>query len=245
MSQDEGALTLTPALEDYLETIFRLVSDHGFARVRDIAKARNVRSASVSPAMRRLDDLGLIRYERREYVALTPAGEVAARKVYARHQLLTRFFETVLGLPAVMAEEEACGMEHGMSSEAVDGLARFFEYLQLCPTAGQIIKRFRQCSVVHEGMPPCPHACEVLRLHRAKDKTLNVLDLQPGESGRVTQIAGPGAVRQRLLDMGILPGTTLELARVAPAGDVLWVRLAGFEVAVRQEEATDIQIETA
>lgn len=132
-----------------------------------------------------------------------------------------------------------------MSSEAVDGLARFFEYLQLCPTAGQIINRFRQCSVVHEGMPPCPHTCEALRLHREKGKTMSVADMRPGEVGRVTQIAGKGAIRQRLLDMGILPDTRLELARLAPAGDALWIRLEGFEVALRKDEAQDIQIETA
>lgn len=244
MSQAEVAVSLTPALEDYLETIFRLVSEHGFARVRDIAKARNVRSASVSPAMRRLDELGLIRYERREYVALTPAGEIAARKVYARHQLLTRFFQMVLGMPAGKAEEEACGMEHGMSPEAVDNLARFFEYLQLCPTAGQMITRFRQCSVVNEGMPPCPHACEAMRAHRQKGNVMSVGDMRPGEKGRVTQISGQGAIRQRLLDMGILPDSRLELARIAPAGDPVWIRLGGFDIALRKLEAAEIQIET-
>jgi DtxR family Mn-dependent transcriptional regulator len=45
---------LSTALEDYLETIFELVRDQKFARVKDIAKARGVRSASVSPAMKRL-----------------------------------------------------------------------------------------------------------------------------------------------------------------------------------------------
>ena len=74
------AIELTGALEDYLETIYELVRDHKFARVRDIAKARGVRAASVSPAMKRLSDLGLIRYVRREYIDLTEQGEEEARK---------------------------------------------------------------------------------------------------------------------------------------------------------------------
>ncbi len=234
---------LTSALEDYLETIYRLVSAHGFARVRDIAKARSVRSASVSPAMRRLDELGLIRYERREYVALTPAGEDAARKVYARHQLLTRFFQQVLGMSAETADAEACAMEHGMSPEAVDKLAWFFEYLQICPTAGQLISRFQSCSVVNEGMPPCPHSCAAMRSKQLKGKTMSLADLQPGQTGRVTRIGGRGAVRQRLLDMGILPDSKVELARIAPAGDPIWIKLAGFEIALRKEEAADVVVE--
>lgn len=233
---------LTPALEDYLETIFRLVSEHGFARVRDIAKARQVRSASVSPAMRRLDELGLIRYERREYVALTPSGEVAARKVYARHQLLTRFFQQVLGMSPETADAEACGMEHGMTPEAVDKLAWFFEYLQICPSAGQLISRFQSCSVVNIGMPPCPHSCEAMRTRQQKEKTMSLADMQPGQQGRVTQIGGRGAVRQRLLDMGILPDSEVELARIAPAGDPIWIKLGGFEVALRKEEAADVVV---
>ena len=96
MSEFAANPVLTPALEDYLETIYRLVGQSGFARVKDIASARDVRPASVSPALKRLDSMGLVQYERREYVGLTPAGEKAARKIYARHQVLSRFLSTVL-----------------------------------------------------------------------------------------------------------------------------------------------------
>ncbi|MBM4373322.1 MAG: metal-dependent transcriptional regulator, partial [Deltaproteobacteria bacterium] len=82
---------LTPALEDYLETIFELVQERKVARVRDIAEARSVKAGSVSPAMRRLADLGLIRYHQREFIDLTEQGEEEARRVMARHRVLRRF----------------------------------------------------------------------------------------------------------------------------------------------------------
>ena len=87
------ALALTSALEDYLETIFELVRDQKLARVKDIARARGVKSGSVTPAMKRLSELGLIKYVQREYIDLTPDGEIEARRIYAKHQILSRFFE--------------------------------------------------------------------------------------------------------------------------------------------------------
>ena len=57
---------MSQPLEDYLETIYLLVQEHGFARVRDIARARDVKAATVSIALRKLAELDLVRYERRE-----------------------------------------------------------------------------------------------------------------------------------------------------------------------------------
>ena len=97
MADETGTCHLSSSLEDYLETVFELVRDRKVARVKDIAKARGVRAASVTPAMHRLAHLGLIDYAEREYIVLTPAGEKMARRVYARHRVLQRFFREVLG----------------------------------------------------------------------------------------------------------------------------------------------------
>lgn len=245
MSEMAAGHSLTPALEDYLESIFQLVRGTGFARVRDIAKARNVRSASVTPAMRRLDEMGLIRYERREYVALTTEGEEAARRVYARHQLLSRFFTGFLGMKPEEAEANACAMEHSLSPAAVDKLVRYFEFVEVCPGAGELVAKFRHCSLLHEGLPPCPVGCAAMnRRTTKKEIAMSIADLVPGQRGRVRQIGGSGAVRQRLLDMGILPDAVVELARRAPAGDPIWIRLQGYELALRGSEATAVLVDT-
>lgn len=236
---------LTPALEDYLESIYQLVREAGFARVRDIAAARNVRAASVSPALRRLDELGLIRYERREYVALTPLGEEAARRVYGRHQLLSRFFSSFLGLGQAEAETNACAAEHVLTPAAVDRLARYFEFIEMCPDAAGLVQKFRQCSLVQDGVPACGAACNVVDLVPGKEgKHMSIAELAPGQSARIRQVGGGGDVRQRLLDMGLLPNTVIELARRAPAGDPLWIRMQGFELALRSSEAAAVLVET-
>ncbi len=72
---------------------------------------------------------------------------------------------------------------------------------------------------------------------------MSIASLKPGQSGRVRQVNCQGAVRQRLLDMGILPGVNLKLARVAPAGDPVWIQLQGYELALRKSEASQVLIE--
>jgi len=234
---------LTPALEDYLETVLRLVADTGFARVRDIADARQVRPASVSPAMRRLEELGMIRYERREYVALTDAGADAARRVYSRHRVLRRFFGQFLGLPADVAEADACTAEHSLSAATLDRLVQLFEYMEVCPEGRTHLRHFQQCARVNDGASCCTDDCPVVQELAERKPTMSIADLRPGQSGRVRQIEGQGAIRQRLLDMGLLPDTIIELARVAPAGDPLWIKTQGFELALRRNEASSVLVE--
>ncbi len=238
---------LSSALEDYLETILLLVRERGFARVRDIAKARNVKAGSVSPALRRLDEAGLVHYVQREYVSLTESGEEAARRVLARHDILTRFFTEVLRMAPEAAEREACAMEHSLSVEGMDGFARFFEFLTVCPE-GQAdwLHRFHQCARLNDDEGACRGNCKHHSGagHRAP-ATRSVADLAPGEEAEVTQVRAHGAVRQRLLDMGLLPQTTVRLERVAPTGDPLWIRLQGTELALRRKEAEAVLVALA
>lgn len=241
---------LSSALEDYLETIYLLVQESGFARVKDIARAREVKAASVSVALRRLAELKLIEYQRREYIALTPTGEQLGRRVFARHRLLTRFFVEVLQMPAAAAGEQACAMEHSLSDEAMDRLARFFEFLGTCPAVPpNLLASFRDCPVGPvaegaQGVPSCGHAascgrCQTLRKGAA---VTHLSDLSPGQSARVSVINAEGMLRQRLLDLGILPDARIDLERVGLGGDPVWIRCQGAHLALRRSEARSILV---
>ncbi len=236
MSDSAG---MTPALEDYLESVFQLVEKNKVARVRDIASLRNVKPGSVSPAMRRLADMGLVRYLQREFVDLTPAGEAAARHIYARHQVLYRFLHKVLRLTEESAEQEACALEHSLSSEAMDRMVSLFEFMEACPRGRtDFLERFHQCPMVNEEVEGCEEGC-----HRWTEKRsgasglVSVYDLVAGQVGLVTHVGSQGAVRQRLLNMGLLPGTEIVMERFAPAGDPVWIRLGSSQIALRRIEA--------
>ncbi|MFW5740687.1 MAG: DtxR family transcriptional regulator [Myxococcota bacterium] len=239
MPDESPGTELTKSLEDYLETIYELVRDQKLARVKDIAKARGVRAGSVSPAMRRLAAMGLIEYAHREYIDLTPAGEQLARSIYARHQLLTRFFEQFLQMPSEEAKANACAMEHSLSPQGMEHLVRFFEFLQICPEGPEFLNKFHACSVVHEGAPTCSATCRKHRRHPSiAHRDANNLWVLPAEqTARIVQIEAHRELRQVLLDKGFLPGAKLRVIRHAADEQSVWVQLGGFELRIPRDEA--------
>ena len=64
-----------------------------------------------------------------------------------------------------------------------------------------------------------------------------------GQSGEITAVGGTGALRCRLLDMGLIPHTRVTLQKVAPMGDPIEIRVRGYELTLRVEEAKKIEIE--
>ena len=93
-SPESGPLIgeLSESLEDYIEIIYNLIKDHKVARVRDIAKAKDVKMSSVVSALKRLDQEGLVNHEAREFVELTEAGIDLAKRITRRHnKVLVQF----------------------------------------------------------------------------------------------------------------------------------------------------------
>lgn len=68
-------------------------------------------------------------------------------------------------------------------------------------------------------------------------------ELEPGEKGQIVKVGGGRGIRRRLLDMGVVAGAEIEVERVAPLGDPVEVRVKGYDLALRKQEAADIQVE--
>ena len=64
-----------------------------------------------------------------------------------------------------------------------------------------------------------------------------------GNSGVIRVVGGEGALRRRLLDMGLTPGTRVMVRKVAPMGDPIELHLRGYELTLRLEDAREIEIE--
>ncbi len=120
-------LKLTPSLEDYLKSIYILSITKREVRVSDIANYMNVRLPSVSEALKKLKDKGLIVYDRYSSISLTSKGYEIARNIVKRHQLILYFLQNILGLPPDIASKEACIMEHFISDETIRRLSIFIE----------------------------------------------------------------------------------------------------------------------
>jgi len=67
--------------------------------------------------------------------------------------------------------------------------------------------------------------------------------LKPSAKGTIKLIKSSGALKRKLLDMGVIPGSELEVIRVAPLGDPVEVRVKGYNLSLRKEEAKQVTIE--
>ncbi len=68
-------------------------------------------------------------------------------------------------------------------------------------------------------------------------------ELVPHQNGRIKQVRGFGALRQRMMDMGLVSGAEIEVVRVAPMGDPIEYRLKGYHLSLRGHEAQNILVE--
>ncbi len=130
-------IQITSTMEDYLETIFQLNREKGAIRVKNIAKKMGVKMPTVTNMLKTLNDKGLIDYEKHEYLELTRAGLKVGKEIERRHNAIRSFLTEILKLDPVSADEEACKMEHGMSSETLVRLIKFIEFVQSCPRTGE------------------------------------------------------------------------------------------------------------
>jgi Fe2+ transport system protein FeoA len=73
------------------------------------------------------------------------------------------------------------------------------------------------------------------------EKKLN--ELKKGEKGKVVKINGNGSVFRRLLDLGVVKGSEVEMKGVAPLGDPIEIKIKGYNLSLRKEEAAGVIVE--
>lgn len=73
---------------------------------------------------------------------------------------------------------------------------------------------------------------------------LSLDSMKPGSTGVICSVGGAGALRRRLLDMGLTPKTTVMVRKVAPMGDPIEIYLRSYELTLRKDEAAKIEVET-
>ena len=231
-------MALTAALEDYLEAILNLCRFDSAARSRDIAESLNVHKSTVTAALKSLGQLNLINYAPYEAVTLTPKGRRLAEDVARRHAALRDFFVDVLRVDETTAETAACGMEHSIPREIVEKLATFAMRMRGCPRLDDGGDGGAVCSVCGEkGNPDIADKAYATEAHATLDK------VEPGRQARVLLVKGGGQVKKRITEMGITKGVVLTVERVAPMGDPMDIKLRGYRLSLRKEEAGRIVIE--
>jgi len=243
-------------MEDYLETIFNLERRTKAIRVKDIAQSMGVKLPTVTSMLNTLIQKGLVNHEKYEYVELTGEGSKIAQEIDRRHGILRSFLIDILKIDAKLAEEDACKMEHAISPDTLERLLLFMEFVEVCPRAGsEWLKYFSQ--YCRDGRPKddcLEHMKGFLDQYSTKLKDMEarkgvkkmadilLKELSPGKKGRIARVTGSGSIRRRILDMGIVPGAIVEMERVAPLGDPVEVKVKGYHLSLRKDEASHVYV---
>lgn len=109
--------------EMYLENILILTKTQPDLHAIDIAMHMGYTKPSISRAMSRLKQEGLINIDELDHISLTESGRAIAEKIYERHTILSATLE-MLGVDKATADEDACRMEHAMSDVTFEAIKR-------------------------------------------------------------------------------------------------------------------------
>jgi DtxR family transcriptional regulator, manganese transport regulator len=114
----------TTRMEDYLEVIYELIAQKGYATTVDISNYLNVSSPSVTKMLQRLNESGHVNYEKYRGISLTESGMAVAKNMHDRHGVLAEFFK-MIGVDEDTANRDAEGIEHHLHPETLKKLEEF------------------------------------------------------------------------------------------------------------------------
>src|SRR5688500_5614822 len=130
-----STIVSSPAIEEYLQVIYTLADESTSVIAARIAEFLGVSAPAVSEMLHRLEREGLVTISDRHEVRLTPAGQTAANTVVRRHRLIERFLVDILGYEWWKVHDEAERLEHALSPEMEERMARVLGDPSTCPHA--------------------------------------------------------------------------------------------------------------
>ena len=119
----------TERTEDYLEVLDVIISEKGYAKVKDVSRILGVGPPSVTEMFQKLGEIGYINYEKYSGVTLTSKGKKIAIKTRKKHETLKNFL-LIFGVSKKIANEDACRIEHVVNSETINRLTKFVDFVQ-------------------------------------------------------------------------------------------------------------------
>jgi DtxR family transcriptional regulator, Mn-dependent transcriptional regulator len=228
--------------QDYLKTIYGLSKNGDLVSNTDIAQKINVAPASVTEMLKKLSEVGYIKYSPYQGSTLTEKGIQEAQKITRKHRLLENFLSNVLHIGNDKVHEEACQMEHALSDEAAESLCRFLRHPDTCPDDGKTIPA---CDLPFSSCEECLqlHSKGLEEVGKRKENLLALSELKEKQSGKIAFIRGGHSVLQRLLDMGLTPSTKITLIKSAPFEGPIEVYVRGSKLAIGRGIASKVFVD--
>jgi DtxR family Mn-dependent transcriptional regulator len=209
------------AREDYLEKVLNLTHSRQrppFLHEIAVSLGRDLRQTEDD--MDTLVDEGDLILSGKGEVELTPSGHETAERVMRKHRVLQCFLTEMLGVEPSKASDEACMLEHAVSDETIDRLGHYLD------------------------QPGIPHNRRYAWRHSGKSGRGKYLSDFEEETDLCVCEIQAGEEIHRLLDLGIVPGEQIRLVRKLGNHAVV-VRVKGCDIALSDEVAASIRVETA
>ncbi|MBU1704955.1 MAG: DtxR family transcriptional regulator [Nanoarchaeota archaeon] len=209
-------------IENYLQTMYYLFekdTNKGIKSI-DIAKELKISRPSVSSMVKKLAKEGYLIADKYSKIFLTEFGKKEARKLMHKHRVIEVFLVDVLGHNVDNVHEEAHELEHAFSDESIEKLDGLLNNPRLSPMG--------------KSIPHDKDGVEVMNMTLDK--------LQKGQTGRIIKVSGKGSLHKRILDMGVVKGTLVKVEKVAPLGDPIEIKVKGYSLSLRKDEARNIEV---
>lgn len=133
----------TPSMEDYLERIYKLIDQKGYARVSDIAEGLEVHPSSVTKMIQKLDKDEYLIYEKYRGLVLTSKGKKMGKRLVERHQLLEDFLN-VIGVNPDYIYKDVEGIEHHLSWNSITQIETLVEYFRRDPSRVEALQNLQK-----------------------------------------------------------------------------------------------------
>jgi len=216
-------------IEQYLRIIYNLTEDGGLAKTSDVASLMKVAPASVTEMLQKLARDGYVKYEPYKGASLRPRGRRIACRMARRHRLLERFLNDIVGVRGASRHEQACKMEHALTTEAERSLCKMMNRPEACPHGRKIPK------------------CEMhVACDKCKEDSLCLDDMREGETAVVSHLMCDDRDKLcEMLSMGFVPGSEVTVEKKVPMGGPIIVSLRGTKIAIARETGRILHVTKA
>ncbi|TDL34790.1 transcriptional regulator MntR [Jeotgalibacillus sp. S-D1] len=133
----------TPSMEDYIEQIYLLIDNKGYARVSDIAEALSVHPSSVTKMVQKLDKDEYLVYEKYRGLVLTKKGSKIGKRLVYRHELLEQFLK-IIGVKNENIYEDVEGIEHHLSWNSIDRIGDLVQMFENRPDLVEELRKLQE-----------------------------------------------------------------------------------------------------
>ncbi len=232
----------TASMQEYLEALYTLTQGGKTAGTTEISRKLDIAPASVTEMLRKLADEGYIHYLPYQGVTLTSKGYALAEKMTRKHRLLERFLHDVLRIGTDKVHQEACEMEHALSDSTERAICQTLQSPARCPDDQKVIP---PCDLGFSSCAECQTwaGSDLGEVGTRKANVTALSALTKKQKARISFIRGDRKALGRLMDLGLTPGTSISVSRIAPLRGPMEIIVRGCRLALGDEIASNVFVE--